>query len=60
LPQARQLRSCRQTRSTIVAEGRSNTYRVGETFSMTHGCRHSEQAGTDGATYVAGRRMPAN
>ncbi len=45
---------------TIVAEGRSNTYRVGETFSMTHGCRHSEQAGADGATYVAGRRTPAN
>ena len=45
---------------TIVAEGRSNTYKSGETFSMTHGCRHSEQAGPDGATYVAGRRAPAN
>jgi hypothetical protein len=22
------------------------------------GCRHSEQAGPDGATYVAGRRKP--
>ncbi len=43
---------------TIAAEGKSNTYRVGETFSMTHGCRHSEQAGPEGATYVAGRRKP--
>jgi len=45
---------------TIHAEGQRNTYRVGETFSMTHGCRHSEAAGPDGATYVAGRRTPAN
>jgi quercetin dioxygenase-like cupin family protein len=44
---------------TIVADGRSTTYRMGETFSMTNGCRHSEQAGADGATYVAGRRKPA-
>ncbi len=45
---------------TIHAEGRRKTYRVGETFSMTHGCRHSEHAGPEGATYVAGRRKPAN
>jgi quercetin dioxygenase-like cupin family protein len=44
---------------TIVAEGQRNTYKVGETFSMTIGCRHSEQAGPEGATYVAGRRKPA-
>jgi hypothetical protein len=25
---------------------------------MTNGCRHSETAGPDGATYVAGRRKP--
>jgi hypothetical protein len=25
---------------------------------MPHGCRHSEQAGPAGATYVAGRRKP--
>ena len=45
---------------TIHAEGKQNNYKVGETFSMTHGCRHSEHAGPDGATYVAGRRQPAN
>ena len=43
----------------IVAESRSNTYGAGETFTMTHGCRHSEQAGPNGAAYVAGRRSPA-
>ena len=45
---------------TIAAEDTRTTYRVGDTFSMTHGCRHSEQAGAEGATYVAGRRKPAN
>ena len=44
---------------TIHAEGQRNTYRVGDTFSMTHGCRHAEHAGLEGATYVAGRRQPA-
>jgi quercetin dioxygenase-like cupin family protein len=44
---------------TIHVEGQRNTYRVGDTFSMTHGCRHSEQAGPEGATYGAGRRTPA-
>jgi hypothetical protein len=44
---------------TILAEGQSNTYRLGDTFSMTNGCRHVERAGPDGATYVAGRRKPA-
>ena len=43
---------------TIVVGDQRNTYRVGDTFSMTHGCRHSEQAGPEGATYVAGRRKP--
>jgi quercetin dioxygenase-like cupin family protein len=44
---------------TIHVEDQRNTYKVGETFSMTNGCRHSEHAGPDGATYVAGRRKPA-
>jgi quercetin dioxygenase-like cupin family protein len=43
---------------TIVVGDQRDTYRVGDTFSMTHGCRHSEQAGPAGATYVAGRRKP--
>ena len=43
---------------TVVVGDQSNTYRVGDTFSMTHGCPHSEHAGPEGATYVAGRRKP--
>jgi quercetin dioxygenase-like cupin family protein len=43
---------------TIVVGDQRNTYRIGDTFSMTHGCRHSEHAGLEGATYVAGRRKP--
>jgi quercetin dioxygenase-like cupin family protein len=38
----------------------TQTYRVGETFEMPCGTRHSETAGANGATYVAGRRVPAN
>ena len=41
---------------TILAEGRRSIYKVGDTFSMTNGCRHAEHAGPEGATYVAGRR----
>jgi quercetin dioxygenase-like cupin family protein len=44
---------------TIVVGDQCNTYQVGDTFSMTHGCRHAEHAGPNGATYVAGRRAPA-
>ena len=43
---------------TITAEGRQRTYRAGETFAMTAGCRHTEQSGSDGARYLAGRRYP--
>lgn len=43
---------------TIVMGDQRNTYQVGDTFSMTHGCRHAEHAGPNGATYVAGRRTP--
>jgi quercetin dioxygenase-like cupin family protein len=46
---------------TIVRNGApTQTYHVGETFEMPAGCRHSETAGDAGATYVAGRRTPAN
>lgn len=42
----------------VVIGDQRNTYQVGETFSLTNGCRHSEHAGPAGATYVAGRRKP--
>jgi quercetin dioxygenase-like cupin family protein len=34
------------------------TYNEGDTFSVTLGRRHSELAGPEGATYVAGRLKP--
>jgi quercetin dioxygenase-like cupin family protein len=36
-----------------------HTYQTGETFEMPSGTHHSETAGETGATYVAGRRVPA-
>ena len=44
---------------TIASEGQERTYRAGDTFSMTAGCRHAEQCGPEGARYLAGRRYPA-
>jgi quercetin dioxygenase-like cupin family protein len=38
----------------------ARTFLVGEWFELQAGCRHSEAAGNAGATYVAGRRLPAN
>ena len=43
---------------TITAEGQRRTYRAGDTFAMTAGCRHTEQSGPEGARYLAGRRYP--
>ena len=44
---------------SLARDGTTHAYRPGETFEITHGHRHAEIAGPDGATYVAGRRMPA-
>jgi quercetin dioxygenase-like cupin family protein len=45
---------------TIARDGaETRTYRTWDTFEMPAGTRHSETAGADGATYVAGRRQPA-
>ena len=41
---------------TINAEGHERTYRAGDSFAMTAGCRHTEQSGPEGARYLAGRR----
>ena len=37
----------------------TRTYAAGETFEMPVGTKHSETAGTTGAVYIAGRRVPA-
>jgi quercetin dioxygenase-like cupin family protein len=44
---------------TITAEGAERTYRAGDIFTMSAGCRHSERSGPDGARYLAGRRYSA-
>jgi quercetin dioxygenase-like cupin family protein len=44
---------------TIASEGNTRTYRAGDTFSMSAGCRHTEQCGPEGVRYLAGRRYPA-
>jgi quercetin dioxygenase-like cupin family protein len=38
----------------------ARTFQVGEWFELHAGCRHSEAAGSAGAIYVAGRRLPAD
>jgi len=45
---------------TVARDGEAAvTYQTGDTFEMRLGCRHSETAGSNGATYIAGRRKPA-
>jgi quercetin dioxygenase-like cupin family protein len=44
---------------TIAADGTEKTYRAGDTFTMSAGCRHSERSGPDGTRYLAGRRYSA-
>ncbi len=44
---------------TITSAGEERTYRAGETFAMTAGCRHTERGGAEGARYLAGRRHQA-
>lgn len=41
---------------TLAREGRSETYRAGQTFQMDAGCLHTEQYGQHPTTYVVGRR----
>jgi quercetin dioxygenase-like cupin family protein len=43
---------------TITSEGNRRTYRAGDTFAMSAGCRHAEQCGPEGVRYLAGRRYP--
>lgn len=41
---------------TIIRDGRTETYRAGDIFAMTAGCRHAERGGPAGVRYLAGRR----
>jgi quercetin dioxygenase-like cupin family protein len=40
----------------LTREGKSDTYRAGQTFEMTAGCLHTEDYGPHGTTYLVGRR----
>lgn len=44
---------------TVTAEGAERTYRTGDTFEISAGCRHSERSGSEGTRYLAGRRYSA-
>jgi quercetin dioxygenase-like cupin family protein len=41
---------------TLTRDGKSDTYRAGETFRMDAGCLHTEQYGPSPTTYLVGRR----
>jgi quercetin dioxygenase-like cupin family protein len=41
---------------TVTREGDEQTYRTGDTFAVTAGCRHAERSGAEGVRYLAGRR----
>jgi quercetin dioxygenase-like cupin family protein len=42
---------------TLTWNGRSQTFKPGETFGMPRGCRHFESYGPAGAVLLLGRRM---
>ena len=41
---------------TLAWEGRTQTFRPGEIFTMARGCLHSESYGPEGAVILAGRK----
>ena len=43
----------------VARQGEEQTYRAGDSFAMTAGCRHTERSGPVGVRYLAGRRYPA-
>jgi len=44
---------------TITRHGKPETFRAGDMCTMAAGTLHSEQCGTAGVHYLAGRRHPA-
>lgn len=41
---------------TLVVDGQSRTYRVGDIFRLPAGTEHLESAGPQGVSYLVGRR----
>ncbi|HZQ00278.1 MAG TPA: cupin domain-containing protein [Reyranella sp.] len=42
---------------TLTRNGKAQTYRPGETFSMPRGCLHFESYGDEGAVILLGRKF---
>ncbi|MBS0220016.1 MAG: hypothetical protein JSR91_04660 [Proteobacteria bacterium] len=42
---------------TLTCNGRSETFKPGETFSLARGCLHYESYDTGGAVILVGRKM---
>jgi quercetin dioxygenase-like cupin family protein len=42
---------------TLNRDGRSQTFKPGEVFTMPRGCLHSESYGAEGAVVLFGRKM---
>jgi quercetin dioxygenase-like cupin family protein len=43
---------------TLTVDGVASTYREGDKFTMAAGCRHQEDVGPEGVSYLVGRRHP--
>lgn len=43
---------------TLGIDGRQQTWRAGDTFTMPAHCEHSELYGPQGVTYLVGRKHP--
>ena len=41
---------------TLTSQGKTTTYRAGETFAMAKGCLHAESYGPEGAVTLFGRK----
>jgi len=42
---------------TLVAQGESSTYEIGDIFDMPQMCLHEEVSGPEGVTYIYGTRV---
>lgn len=43
---------------TLTRDGRTQTFRAGETFEMPAGCMHSERCGSGANSFLLGHRVP--
>ena len=41
---------------SLSVHGTARTFREGDVFTLAAGCRHSEDIGADGVSYLVGRR----